>query len=203
MNKSILYIVSALLVLVLAGFFLGIQLNPLPKYGQFPTYPLTDLSGQAYHFGKDKIKIITFFYTNCPDICPITMDDLKQLYEELEQKSLLDEDVDILTITLDPTNDTEKVLTEYSNKFNIPSNGNWYFLRGTNEQITKLTDELGFYREETGGYWSHSTTIYLVDYENRKRTFHLMATPNEPLNIEKIIEEIRLLKKEHQKVVNK
>lgn len=201
MNKSILYIVSAL-ILVLVGFFLGIQPKPLPKYGQFPTYPLTDLSGQVYHFEKEKIKLITFFYTKCPDICPITIADLKQLYDELERRSLLDEDVDILTITLDPINDTAEVLTEYSNKFNIPTDENWYLLRGTDEQITRLTDDLGFYREETGGYWSHSTTIYLVDYENRKRTFHQMSTPSEPLNMEKITKDIMLLKKDHQKVVN-
>ena len=198
-NKFTLYIVSTLFVLVSVGFFLGMQSKPLPKYDQFPTYPLTDLSGQTYHFEKEKIKIITFFYTNCPDICPITIGDLKQLDDELEQKSLLEEDVDILTNTLDPTNDTKDVLTEYSNKFNIPSDGHWYFLRGTDEQIASLTAELGFYREETAGYWAHSTTIYLMDYENSKRTFHLMSTPNEPLNMEKITKDIMLLKKERKK----
>lgn len=196
MHKSFLLIGLGLVVVASLGLILGLQPRPLPKYDEFPIYPLIDSSGQDYQFDNEKIKIITFFYTRCPDICPITINDLTKLHEQLKKSGLLATDVDILTITLDPEYDNEAVLTKYGRKFQVPNNENWYFLRGNEDDIRKLTDDLGFYREETGGYWSHSTTIYLVDYDNRKRAFYQMSTPKEPLNIQKIMRDIRLLKNE-------
>lgn len=201
MKKLLLIIPISLLIFISWQFINKFQTQSLTDYGEFPVYPLTDLSGEPYNFEKKKIKLITFFYSRCPDICPLTLRDLTELYEELEHRGLLEEEVDILTITLDPEYDTVDVLKQYSQSYKTPKE-HWYFLRGSDDNITSLTDELGYYREEIGGYWSHSTTIYLVDYENKKRTFHHMSTPNEPLDNEKIIRDIIVLKREHDRVRN-
>lgn len=198
MKKTIILLSIILLILLIWIFAHKVQSKPLTNYGEFPSYELTDLSGEIYDFDKKKIKIIAFYYSRCPDICPLTIHDLTKLYTELERKKLLN-DVDIVTITLDPEHDTNEVIKQYIESFQIPAD-HWYFLTGSSENITKMTDELGFYREEIGGYWSHSTTIYVLDYENKKRTFHHMSDPNEPLETQKIIRDIVLLKKEKDKV---
>lgn len=196
MIRKSIFILSIILIILVAWILIKtMHSQPLTNYGKFPNYQLTDISGKTYHFEKKKIKLIAFYYSRCPDICPLTIHDLTRLYAELKNEELL-EDVDIVTITLDPEHDTVDVIKEYTNSFQIPAD-HWYFLRGSSEITTKLTDELGFYREEIGGYWSHSTTMYIVDYENQKRTFHHMSAPNEPLDVKKIIRDITLLKKEN------
>jgi len=59
---------------------------------------------------EDTFQLITFGYTSCPDVCPITLqvisDALKRLGEQAEQ-------VQPLFITVDPKRDTVEVLNKY------------------------------------------------------------------------------------------
>ena len=76
------------LVVVAIGFFVFQLLWPttmnLPKIGAIDDWPLTEVNGNETSI-LNKPKIIAFFYTNCPDICP-TNDGLKRCAAVIERQ---------------------------------------------------------------------------------------------------------------------
>ena len=78
--------------------------------------PLTDHNGQARHI-KDfagKVVVVFFGFTQCPDVCPTTMNEMAQV------KKLLGTDGDklqVVFISIDPERDTPEVLKAYMGSF--------------------------------------------------------------------------------------
>ncbi|MFM8822067.1 MAG: SCO family protein, partial [Limnohabitans sp.] len=91
---------------------------------------LTDQNGQARTL-KDfagKVVVVFFGYTQCPDVCPTTMQELSDV------KRLLGPDGDKLQavfVTVDPERDTTELLKAYVENFD-PS---FVALRPTPEQL--------------------------------------------------------------------
>lgn len=87
---------------------------------------------------KDKIVVISFFYTNCPTGQPPLVTFFKL------QKRLgdgLGRDIMLLTISVDPEKDTPEVIKEYAGKFN-PQKG-WLFLTGKEGNMAVINRKLG------------------------------------------------------------
>ncbi|MGW0826256.1 SCO family protein [Streptomyces sp. NPDC002845] len=83
-----------------------------------PDLVLTDTNGESYDFReqtKGKPTLIYFGYTNCPDICPLTMNNIavakKEVSKELPKSELAD--LRIVFVTTDPERDTPKALGEW------------------------------------------------------------------------------------------
>ena len=71
--------------------------------------------GQPFEFraAPDGLLVVYFGYTNCPDICPTTMSDLRAALGELGDQA---ERVDVAMVTVDPERDTD-VLADYVRGF--------------------------------------------------------------------------------------
>ncbi|GJM12006.1 MAG: cytochrome c oxidase assembly protein [Pseudohongiella sp.] len=80
--------------------------------------------------------LVFFGFTNCPDICPLTMAELAQFYAGLDFR----EDVKprIFLVTVDPGQDTPESMAAYLANYNEEFIG----LSGDPEQIEQLADEL-------------------------------------------------------------
>ncbi|MFC8517530.1 SCO family protein [Streptomyces sp. NPDC057257] len=93
-----------------------------------PDLVLTDTQGKKYDFRKEtagKPTLIYFGYTHCPDICPLTMNNLAVAKKQL---SKADQDkLRIVFVTTDPARDTPSEL------------GKW--LKGIDPQIVGLTGD--------------------------------------------------------------
>jgi protein SCO1/2 len=117
---------------------------------------------------QGKWSLLFFGYTHCPDICPLTLSVIKQVYEQLAQAGMA-EDVQVLFATVDPERDTLGKLSGYLAYFNPDFIG----LGGTVEQIQNLTQRLGAIsmRGETdkaGGYLvDHTAAVFLIDPKGR------------------------------------
>ena len=59
---------------------------------------------------RDKLVLVYFGYTFCPDVCPITLSKLKLVMLDLGEKS---EDVQVIFISIDPERDSYKRLKDY------------------------------------------------------------------------------------------
>ena len=85
----------------------------LPQSRSLPGLALTDQNGQPVQLDqlKDKWSLLFFGYTFCPDICPTTLAQLRQLNGLLpaETRSQLQ----ILMVSLDPHRDTPEKLKQY------------------------------------------------------------------------------------------
>lgn len=181
------FLMSVLLLVIgfIAFYYLWPQSIDLPKIGTVEEWTLTEVSGNDV-LSQNKPKLITFFFTNCPDICPTTMVDLKDLQQLLTEKGISADQYHIVAVTLDPNYDTKERIIKYKDVFGI-SSPNWLFLRGSEEETKKLTQSLNFFYEKNQeGFVTHSTSMYVVDSKNQIRAHHDMAIGKKRVNIEEI-----------------
>ncbi|QED46199.1 SCO family protein [Cytobacillus dafuensis] len=184
------FVVAILLVAgFMAFYFFWPQSLDLPKIGHVKDSALTEVSGKEFSKQK-KPKLITFFFTNCPDVCPTTIIDLKKLQKLMKEKGISDDQYLILAVTLDPEYDTKERILEYKNAFEI-SSSNWLFLRGSEEETKKFAQNFNMiYEKNQDGFVVHSTTMYVVDSNEQIRAIHDMATGDQRVNIKKIADHL-------------
>ena len=113
MRTIALFIAGLLLSVVLAGApvsaYNGIQLS----YASVGNFTLVDQNNSEYKLSDatEEIVIISFFFTRCPDVCPVITQNLKLVHDTLPAE--LEDNVGFVAITLDPKYDTPEVLSEY------------------------------------------------------------------------------------------
>ncbi|TLU64633.1 SCO family protein [Thalassotalea litorea] len=81
-------------------------------------FSLTDHNGEEFTNERlsGKWSLVFFGYTSCPDVCPITLQELNYVYKDLNQAAK--DPVQVLLISADPRRDTEERLNSYINYFN-------------------------------------------------------------------------------------
>jgi protein SCO1/2 len=108
-----------------------------------PNLTVVDQDGRQLTFYddliKDKIVVIMFIYTNCTDICPITTARMTQIEDQLGD--VLGRDIFIISMTVDPVNDTPERLKAYSKAFG--TGPGWTFVTGKPEDIRAINARLG------------------------------------------------------------
>ncbi|MDN0199388.1 SCO family protein [Streptomyces sp. S.PNR 29] len=100
----------------------------LDKPFEKPDLVLTDTQGKKYDFREEtagKPTLIYFGYTHCPDVCPLTMNNIAVAKKQLP-KSEQDE-LRVVFVTTDPERDTASAL------------GKW--LKGIDPQFVGLTGD--------------------------------------------------------------
>ena len=90
---------------------------------------------------KDKIVLINFIFTACDDLCPPMIANLVMVQKLLGDR--VGRDIFMLSISLDPVNDTPEVLKAYAEHYGTKPG--WTFLTGKYEDIEKLRRKLGIY----------------------------------------------------------
>lgn len=133
----------------LAALLLIVSYAPTAAVGSpwgadyFPNVALITDEGKTVRFFddliKDKVVVINFIYTHCPDTCPLETAHLVSVQEILGDR--LGKDVFFYSISIDPANDTPQVLQEYKKRFKAQ----WTFLTGKKSDITLLRKKLGLY----------------------------------------------------------
>ncbi|WP_144553695.1 SCO family protein [Peribacillus simplex] len=197
-NHRLLTVIISLVILL--GFFFAFSLwresKEIPVLDKADPFVMNTISGEQYHSDNKKVKLLTFFYTRCPDICPMTLYDFKDLQLQLQNEGLFGTKVELLAITLDPENDSNEVISDYASAFNANSDG-WKFMRGTPEETKEITDTFKMkYEKVSDDVISHNTSMYLIDQENRIRGLFNMANTKEPVDKEEIMDTVRKLIKE-------
>jgi protein SCO1 len=103
---------------------------------------------------KGKIVIISFIYTSCTDICPLTTARIAQLEEKLGD--MVGRNVFFLSMTVDPKTDTPERLKEYAERFGAGSG--WSFVTGKPEDIRAINYKFG---DRSGVISEHRNEIVL------------------------------------------
>jgi copper(I)-binding protein/cytochrome oxidase Cu insertion factor (SCO1/SenC/PrrC family) len=114
----------------------------------FPNVPLITHEGETVHFFddliKDKVVVINFIYTTCPDTCPLETARLARVQKILGDR--VGKDIFMYSITIEPERDTPEVMAAYAKRYRAKPG--WLFLTGKEEDITLLRQKLGLYLEE-------------------------------------------------------
>jgi protein SCO1/2 len=136
-------------------------------------FSLLDHNGQLRSLADfaGKVVIVFFGYTQCPDVCPTSMQELAEV------KRLLGSDGDKLQgvfITLDPERDTPELLKAYMANFD-PS---FLALHPTPEQLAAVTKDFKIYFKKVDGKTAtsytldHSAGSYTFDTQGRVRLYN-------------------------------
>lgn len=141
----------------------------------------------------DKIYVADFIFTTCPGICPQLTRHMTRVQEAFAD----DPDVLLLSHSVTPATDTVPVLKSYAQRNGVRS-GKWHLVTGAREAIYTLARtsyfadaDLGF--SKGANDFLHTENFVLVDAHKRIRGVYNGTLP---LDIERLIEDIRLLKSE-------
>ena len=141
MRGSLTAAVAALTV-VLASLPAHAQINRWGA-GYVPNLPVVTQDGKTIKFYDDVIKgkrvLVSFIYTNCPDICPLTTARIAQLEDKLGDT--VGRDIFFISLTVDPARDTPARLKEFADAFG--AGHGWLFLTGRPDDIRRINAALG------------------------------------------------------------
>jgi protein SCO1/2 len=115
------------------GRYQGAGLDPAQPR---PSFLLKDTSGKQFAFGTVTAKHPTFLYfgyTNCPDICPETMADIRIALTKVPAS--IAAKTYVVFVTTDIKHDTGAVIKRWLANFSAGSKATWVGLRGTQAQI--------------------------------------------------------------------
>ena len=116
--------------------------------------PITEKSFQG------PITVLFFGFTHCPDVCPMTLNKLNIISEQLKKDQ---NKLKIFFISIDPERDTPEVMKDYLSSFGDQFIG----ITGEPEKIFTLSKSWGIVKEkiftEDGNYTlNHSSPIILL-----------------------------------------
>ena len=174
-------------------------------------FDLVDERGRAaaladYH---GRVLLLTFLYTNCPDVCPAITADLRETHELLGDDA---GDVSIVAISVDPARDTVESARQSSDRWDMTDR--WDFLLGDEEELSRLWaayyisatvddepsggEESDENRGSSGGALdsltqdsflvTHSAPVYIIDADGIRR---VLFTP--PFDPDDLAHDVRLL----------
>ena len=103
-------------------------------------FSLSDQKGSSYSLSssKGKVRVLSFIYTHCDDICPfmaIKIKDARGLLGPLADK------VEFISVTTDPERDTQEVNAAYSREAGLFDS--WHFLTGSVADVKKVWTDFG------------------------------------------------------------
>ncbi|MDV7212583.1 SCO family protein [Azotobacter beijerinckii] len=158
----------------------------LPQARRLPPLSLTDQNGQAVRVDglAGQWTLVFFGYTFCPDVCPTTLAQLRQLEDRLPAAAR--ERLRVAMVSVDPQRDTPAQLKQYLAFFDPAYLG----LTGELADIQQLANALGipFIPGDTGreDYTvDHSGNLALLGPDGTQRGF-----VRAPLNVAKLAERL-------------
>jgi protein SCO1/2 len=154
-----------------------------------PDFKLTDQNGKPVSLKTfdDKIFVVGFFYTHCPDVCKLMNKNISFL-DSIYAKNKM---VNFVSITVDPDHDSVETLKNYAKNFK-PLSAKWLFLTGDTSSIYNLAHKgflvnaLRVNKDE----FIYSDKLVLIDQNKRIRGYYTGASTDE---VNRLDDEIKVL----------
>jgi protein SCO1/2 len=172
MSRALALVVTLLLCACSPGKLTG---EPLPS-PIAPDFTLTDgptgqvvtLSSLAGH-----VVLLTFLYTTCPDVCPLTAETIRSATDRLGPRA---QNVALIAVSVDPQGDTPATTRRFIADHGLgPS---FLYLIGPRAALARVWQAYGVAQATSGGNVLHSDTIYLIDKHARGRVvLHSSVAP--------------------------
>ncbi|HEX9880141.1 MAG TPA: SCO family protein [Candidatus Binatia bacterium] len=150
-------------------------------------FSLTDQDGQAFRFIslKGKVLLVTFFYTTCPDLCPLVTTSVRAVQKALNAWER--DGTFFLSITTDPDVDVPAVLKSYAGRYGADL-ANWSFLTGEPRALAPVWKAFGVKVERKArGLVDHTLVTGLIDRKGVLRIVYHGAAPD----AEKVLRDLR------------
>ena len=167
----------------------------IKKYHKINDFSLINQNGKliSQEFYRNKIYVADFFFTTCPDICPIMTENMSYLQSELKDQT----DVLLVSFSVTPQVDTVDILRSYANLKGV-DDSKWNLFTGNKKDIYELARKsfLVAKNDGDGGKYDmiHTENFVLVDKESRIRGFY-DGTNEEAMN--KLLADVTILKRSY------
>jgi len=193
-------VVLALFSLPLINSLRSPKLVLPPVLGQMKNFELTNQAGRTVTQNDflGSVLVVNFIFTECPDVCPLLSKQMSKIQSRLKGTAKA---VQLLSISVDPENDTPKVLQNYSKQY-TDNNRLWTFVTGDLDTIVKLTvddfklaldgQHLDNLEDRMDGMMeiTHSEKFVLVDQSGQIRAF---MDASSPADINEIMKKVAIL----------
>jgi protein SCO1/2 len=175
-TRLIVAIGTLALALALSIAARSMRSTALPVYGPIPDFRLVDERGLAKDASSmhGQVSVVDFIFTRCTSSCPRLTARMLELQSRLEREK---SDARLVSISVDPDNDTPAVLSEYAARVHADSS-RWSFLTGDEQEVERAV-VLGFKvsaaKIDTGaGTYDviHGDWFVLVDRRGRLRGYY-------------------------------
>lgn len=169
---------------------------------ELTAFKLTGANGKTLGLNdlKGKWSFIFFGYTQCPDVCPLTLGILGQAFKLIERNTAAFQDIQGIFISVDPRRDTPELLKEYVSHFNnkfIGVTGDTAQLDAFSRQMSVLYTIHPPDPKKTGDAASgdnyqvtHNSTVFLIDPQGR--IYGRFPPPHLPQEIAEVFMKIRM-----------
>jgi protein SCO1/2 len=163
------------------------------KYHTIADFRLTNQNGKTVTQNdyQDKIYVADFFFTTCQTICPIMTDHMVTIQKELQN----DNEVLLLSHSVTPEIDSVAQLKKYALEKGV-NDDKWNLVTGDKKEIYELARK-SYLAAKDVPYSEydliHTENFVLVDKKKRIRGFY---DGTNPADIEKLLEDIKVLKAE-------
>ncbi|MDP9246080.1 MAG: SCO family protein [Chloroflexota bacterium] len=169
--------IAALLIASCAAApkLVGTEIEPTAA----PDFTLTDgISGVPFSLSAQlgSVVVLSFLYTHCPDVCPLTAETMRQAQEKLsadERSHTL-----FVAVSADPIHDTPQAVQAFARDHRLATR--FVFLVGGAAQLQPVWSAWGIRIETdpTATGVGHSDAVYLLDKKGRVRLLtHSDITP--------------------------
>ena len=132
-----------------------------------PDFTLTDgVSGRAVTLSahRGQVVALTFLYTTCPDVCPLTATRFRAAQAELQGDASR---VTFIAVSVDPDRDTPKAVQDFSTAHGLAAN--WFYLVGGRAQLSPVWNAYGIGVQAGSTTVTHNDAVYLIDARGRER----------------------------------
>ncbi|MGC5701596.1 SCO family protein [Pseudomonas sp. NFXW11] len=162
----------------------------LPQSRTLPAVKMLDQDGQPVQVDelKGKWSLLFFGYTFCPDICPTTLAQLRQIKSELPKEAV--DQLQVVLVSVDPNRDTPQQLKQYLGYFDKDFKG---LTASSVDDLQKLANAVSipFIPADTSkpNYTvDHSGNLAVIGPDGSQRGF-IRA----PLNNQKLVAQLPLM----------
>ena len=143
---------------------------------QLPGFTLHDQSGRKVSLEGQhgKLVLLTFLYTHCKDVCPLTAQNLSAAVRLLGRKA---NDVRVLAVSVDPRGDTPKNVRHFIRSHRLAPE--FHYLIGSKAQLEPIWRVYGVTPVKRGkGDLDHTLYTVLADGSGKARVLYdATATP--------------------------
>jgi protein SCO1/2 len=139
--------------------------NKLALGAVVPDFTLTDQSGRLTKLSQFRGRVVAldFIYTRCPlpDVCPRLSANFAYLSKRLRGRN-----VELFSITIDPTWDRPDILNEYARRWQADGES-WRFLTGPVDQIGAVAGLFGLIYWPEEGSITHTVATAIISQDGR------------------------------------
>jgi protein SCO1/2 len=131
-----------------------------------PDFEVTDQRGKKLNHAsfQNKIFVANFFFASCQEVCPAMNKKLAVVYDKFKEFS----EIEFVSFTVDPENDSTSVLFEYSKKYNADPKI-WHFVNTNLDATSKIGQGFLLPISKEDKTIDHSQQLILIDKEKHIR----------------------------------